>query len=175
MKVAECFPDQAVHSRVKNNLKIMADYEWELLKERNKALEHVKAMINALELGYCQQAQLHFFQAEDKMLFDYSNKAIRIAKNEGLKMKPLAKLDETPGQSFRIRSSRNNWEFKPIESYDKIVPADILKKANLIQKLGLRWQMCFIGEPHVSSMRQIKDPILAISIGRWILEVDRWE
>lgn len=178
MKVAECFPDVQVQNRVKKNLRIMADYDWVLPKERKNALKHVGGMYDALELGLWRQAQLQYSGAEDRMFFDYSNKVVRIAKKEGLKMNPLAKLDEAPIEGFKIKGSGIDWEFKPIEEYERMIPADILRKTNLIRKLGLRWHMSFIGEPVPPPRRArvpVKDPILAISIGRWILEVGRWD
>jgi hypothetical protein len=178
-RVAKLFPEPQVQARISQNLRVMADYEWELPREREKALEHVETMFCSLDIGHPRQACLHYLEAEDRMFFDYSNKAIRLAKSAGLKLKPLAKLNQMPAKSFEIRGPRHSWRFRPLDSYDRTVPTKVLMLAKAIQDLGLKWHMSFVGEPHFLQMyayaRPYKDPILAISIGRWILEVARWE
>ncbi|MEE9389647.1 MAG: hypothetical protein V3U91_00230 [Candidatus Aminicenantaceae bacterium] len=180
MKVAECFPDVQVQNRVKKNLRIIADYDWVLPVEREKAKEEIEAMLCALDLGHPGQASLQFRQVEDRMFFDYSNKGIRIVNSSGLQLKPLAKLSREPSANFIIRGPKHSWRFIPLDSYDKPVPAKVLKMAHEIQSLGFRWNESYIGEPHVPpaptytpAYRDI-DPIFAVSIGRWILEVARW-
>lgn len=188
-KVSRMFPNSAIQERIGQNLRVIHGYEWEFPEEREKALEHVKATFQALDLGYLGQAQQHFRKAEDSLFFDYANQAIRIANNNGLHLKPLAKLNEEPGHSFYVDGPRHKWEFKPLDSYNKLIPPQALNLAKGMQDLGLKWGKNFIGEPYVppapsyadyhpaaySPVKAYKDPILAISIGRWVLEVARWE
>lgn len=174
VKVGNCFPTQEKQIIVKSNLNVMSAYQWALPQEKAKALEHVRAMANSVKLGFPRQAQLHYEKAEDCMLFDYSNKAIQIAEKNGLKLKPLAKLSENPGQSFHISGTKHKWEFKLLESYGKLVPPVVLEMASKVRNLGLRWGKAYIGEPYVPAYTRIRDPILGVSIGRWVLEIARW-
>lgn len=181
--ISRNFKVPQVRERVSLTLPFMMGHEWESAEERNVALQHVEGMLAALDLGHEGQALVQFREAEDRLFFDYSNKAIRIAGDAGLNLKPLAKLQNEPGRSFSISGPKHQWSFRPLDGYDGLVPADILRKAHAVQGLGLRWHKSFIGEPHFPPAYEprafarvaVRDPILAISIGRWVLEVGRWE
>jgi hypothetical protein len=177
--MARFFPEKDGGERAGRTLSAMKTYEWERPDEREKAMEHVKAMFYALRLGQGRQAWLQFQEAEDRMLFDYSNKAIKIAAGAGIKLKSLAKLEKPPGAAFRIRGPHHDWQFQELDGFGGLVPAGILKKAVVLKNLGLEWHHDYIGEPRPRPeivVRSVyRDPILAISLGRWILEVGRWE
>ena len=200
--IARLFQEPAnVQKRIGENLNDFVRYEWESPEGQKKALGHVKAMLCALDLGKPKQAYLQCRQAEDLMFFDYSNKAIRLAKDAGLSLKPLAKLDGEPSGSFTISGPKHDWIFRDLDRYGKAVPANVLLLAQGIQSLGLRWHQSFVGEPHVPQAVpqhrmeyfghtgptpfvqnrprpygfRLIDPILAISFDRWLLEVARWE
>lgn len=177
VKVAGCFPSQEGHNRVKRNLAIMREYKWLIPAERAKSLNHIATSIMAGYKGWDKQCRLHYIRGEDGMLFDYSNQAVQLARREGLGLKPLAKLSREPGNKFRIQGPRNRWNFSPLEGFDKLIPGEAIRKAEVLQRLGLQWGKAYVGEPYVApevSHTEIKDPILAVSIGRWILEIARW-
>lgn len=173
-------PDPARRERMRQSLAQMPRYRWSLSNERDAALDELDAAKAAHELGLKKQARLHLVQAEDKFLFDVSNKAVVLARRAGFGLKPLAKLSKEPARQFEIRGARLRgqdvrWRFSGIEEYERAVPANILRNAKALHDAGFGWHDCFVGEPFVVVTRCIDpDPILALAVGRWLLEAGRW-
>lgn len=176
-------PDPVRRERMKQSLAQLPRYRWSLANERNAALDELEAAKAAHELGLKKQARLHLEQAEDKFLFDASNKAVAVAKRAGLDLRPLAKLGKEPAGKFEIRGARMRgqdvrWRFSGIEEFERAVPARILRDAKALRDAGFAWQDCFVGEPYVVvrivAPAALTDPVLAVAVGRWLLEVGRW-
>ena len=175
-----CLPDPVRRERMKQSLAQLPHYCWALAKERDDAMEALEAAKDAHELGFRNQVKHHLMRAEDKFLFDASNKAVVLARRAGFDLKPLAKLSREPGRQFEIRGipvrgQDVRWRFTGVEDFDHPVPARILKDARALRGVGFEWHNSYIGEPFVVQVRRIaSDPILAVALGRWLLEVGRW-
>lgn len=179
------FPDPVKRERMRQNLGMMPYNAWALANERDAAMDELEAAKAAHELGLKKQVRLHLERAEDKFLFDASNKAVVLARRAGLGLKPLAKLSAEPGRRFEIRGARLQgqdvrWRFASIEEYERTVPAKILRDAKALRDAGFDWNDAYVGEPYVVEIRRVElpqkasDPILAVAVGRWLLEVGRW-
>ena len=175
-----CLPDPVRRERMKQSLTQMPHYRWALARERDDAMEALEAAKDAHELGFRNQVKHHLMRAEDKFLFDESNKAVVLARRAGFDLKPLAKLSREPGRQFEIRGvpvrgQDVRWRFTGVEDYDHAVPARILKDARALRDVGFDWHNSYIGEPFVVQVQRFAlDPILAVALGRWLLEVGRW-
>lgn len=178
-RLGSLFPEAVQRERVTGGLGNMAGHEWELPYEREEGRRDLMGMAAALALRSPNQAMLHFARAEDRFLYDYSNKAIRLAGERGLALKPFARLSRPPGGTFRIRGPEHEWLFRDLEAFAGTVPAEILWLAAGLKRMGLEWQRTLVGEPYVPPaprvVRQDGDPVFCVMIGnRWLLEVARW-
>ena len=163
--------------RAKQNLAVMAEYSWALPAERQEADGEMEAAFDALELGMAKQATLYYRKAEDRMFYDYSNKAVAVAERSGLSLKPLAKLNREPAKTFVIQGPNHDWRFTHAEEFERPIPPVLIRLAKGLRDLGIGWNQAYIGEPFVQPLIRIApvlDPILAVSVGRWLLEVGRW-
>lgn len=173
-------PDPVKRERMKETLAYLPRYRWMFAAERDGAIEEFEGAKAAHELGLKKQVRLHLERAEDKFFFDATNKAVAVARRAGFGLRPLAKLSKEPAKKFEIRGARLHgqdvrWRFSGIEEYESAVPARILRDAKKLRASGFEWEDCFVGEPFVvATQRFDPDPILAIAIGRWLLEVGRW-
>lgn len=163
--------------KAKQNLAVMAEYSWLLPFEREEADNDMEAAFDALELGMAKQASLYYRRAEDRMFFDYSNKAVVVAERAGLSLRPLAKLSREPAKTFVIKGPQHDWRFTHAEDFERPIPPAIIRMAKGLRDLGIGWQQAYIGEPFVQPLIRVGpvlDPILAVNVGRWLLEVGRW-
>ncbi len=178
---SSCVLEPARRERLARSLKEMTEYRWLIKKEREGVREALEGARAAHELGFRNQVKHHILEVEDRFFFDLTNKAIVVANRAGLSLRPLAKLSKEPGSRFEIRGVplrglNVRWRFQSVEEYDRPIPARILKMARALLDAGFTWHGSFVGEPQViQAPRTINpDPILAVSVGRWLLEVGRW-
>jgi len=184
-------PEPRERERRTQSLALIRDYNFALFPEREAANENLEAALDSLELGLPRQARHHLAMAEDRVFFDYSNKAIVITGRFGFRLSPLAKLGAEPGSSFQIQGPEHAWLFKRADEFERAIPASVLKNAKALKALGIGWHQLYVAEPFVPKTPEPsieplprifpsyspgprKDPILAISVGRWLLEVGRW-
>jgi|GEM_PF-3492714 len=163
--------------RAKQNIAVMTEYSWLLPLERKEADDEMEAAFDALELGLNKQAAIYYRKAEDRMFYDYANKAIIVAERAGLSFKPVAKLSREPAKTFIIKGPHHDWRFTHAEEFERPIPPALIRMAKGLRDLGIGWQQAYIGEPFVQPLIRIGpilDPILAVSVGRWLLEVGRW-
>lgn len=176
-RLVRSMPAVAEKPRAKQNLAVMAEYSWLLPLEREEADNELEAAFDALELGMAKQAALYYYRAEDRMFFDYSNKAVVAAERAGLSLRPLAKLRGEPAKTFVIKGPQHDWRFTHAEEFERPIPPAIIRMAKSLRDLGIGWQQAYIGEPFVQPLIRIGpvlDPILAVNVGPWLLEVGRW-
>jgi len=178
-------PEAAEKARVGSNVSRMVNHEWLSKSAKRGTLEAVMAAKAAHELGFKNQVKHHLLKAEDRFLFDVSNKAVILAGEHGCDLRPLAKLGKIPEKRFEIRGvpihGRNvRWRFVDIESYEGAIPGEILMNAKAIKELGIEWDRVFVAEPIIeipvvrTAARVDNDPILAASRGRYLWEIGRW-
>lgn len=179
------FPDPAVKARLGGNFKEMIFHDWASPNARAGVMEAMEGAKTAHELGFGKQVKHQLLKAEDRFLFDVSNKAVALARRAGCDLRPLAKLSKEPGKSFEIRGlpirGRNvRWRFVDIESYENPIPTDVLLNAKTLRNVGVEWDRVFVAEPvievpvYFASSVAGNDPLLAASRGRWLWEIGRW-
>ena len=180
------FPEPARKAALARNIKEMVPHVWQSENAMRGVLEAMEGAKAAHELGFANQVKHQLLKAEDRFLFDVSNKAIVLARKCGCELKPLAKLGKEPGRQFEIRGvpirGRNvRWRFVEIESYESPIPTHVLKNARAIRAIGIEWDRVFVAEPIIEipavrvSVGVGNDPILAASRGRWLWEIGRWQ
>jgi len=76
-------PEAAEKARVGNNVSRMVNHDWLSPSAKRGTLEAVMAAKTAHELGFKNQVKHHLLKAEDRFLFDVSNKAVILAREHG--------------------------------------------------------------------------------------------
>jgi len=168
-RVSDIFP-QDMKARFRSNMKRMVSYEWESKKERKRAMERVRAMFQAASLKMEKQAILQYQKAEDRMFYDYSKKITRVGRKMGIPVKHLGEMCIDERSRIAIWYKGRRWIFSPLENYPEALPPNALNHTFALREMGFRWNKAFIGKPVMVP----RDPIFAISVGRWLLSLCRW-
>jgi len=168
-KASKMFPEE-MRPRFVENMNRMVSHEWRSKKDRRKALESVRAMCQALNLGIKRQAVLQYVQAEDRMFYDYSKQLVKVAKSANIRVKHMGAFAPDERSRINIVYKGKRWVFTPAESYKQALPPEALNNAERLKRMGFTWDGFFVGIPAIVQ----RDPIFAVSVGRWLLRLHRW-
>lgn len=147
-------------------------HEWfdnRNLREFNRSY---KAMELSLLNGFLSQAELRKSECLNIILKDESDHAVRLAREIGLRRVDRFAAIYPGNRSISVKVGRTNWRINPIDDFEKPIPLEHLEALTKLRQAGVEFDGFGIAMP---APRVKRDPRLLARIGRFWLEIGRWD
>ena len=153
-------------------------YTWNKKSNQDEAYGQYVGLLESVIHGDREKAVFHKKEIDDIFHLDACQHACSLARSQGIPAKVFAVKEEQKPE-FKVKGLEFDWLVKDMQTSRHQVPQRFKKMARDIKEAGIEFEQFYIAEPEVKPLpvprRKPRDPVLLGSIGRWLVEIGRWE
>ena len=155
----------------------LAGYTWNKKSNQQEAYSHYVGVLESLLSGDPLRLEKHKAEVEDIFSFDLALNTVSMVRAKGVPAKIFC-VAEDQKPVFRVKGQEFDWIAKDIRTSTHPVPERFRSIVRQVRDAGVGFDGFFIAEPDTETLpvtRKKKDPVLLGVIGRWLLDLGRWD
>ena len=157
----------------------LSGYRWNKESNKKEAFFYYVRYLESKVDGNHDEAEEHKEEIKDIFFHDLCLNAVTLARNNGIQAKIFSTVDELK-PTMQVKGQEFDWILKDMRISDQAVPERFQRMAREINKAGINFDSYYIAEPEekffpAPSPRPNRDPVLLGVLGRWLVEIGRWE